>query len=68
VPVEKKTPAVIARLQELLEPHTAGDPISGLKWTRTTTRTISEELEKVGISVSHTTVARLLEELEYACG
>jgi len=49
----------------LLEPHTAGDPISGLKWTRKTTRTISEELEKVGTSVSHTTVARLLDELDY---
>ena len=39
--------------------------MTGLKWTRKTTRTISEELHKVDISVSHTTVARLLDELDY---
>ena len=39
--------------------------MTGLKWTRKTTRKISEELAKACISVSHTTVARLLYELEY---
>jgi Rhodopirellula transposase DDE domain len=55
----------VGRLHELLEPDTAGDPMTGLKWTRKTTRKISEELGKAGLCVSHTTVARLLEKLDY---
>jgi hypothetical protein len=39
--------------------------MTGLKWTRKTTRHISQELHKVAISVSHTTVARLLAKLDY---
>ena len=39
--------------------------MTGLKWTRKTTRHISQELHKVDISVSHTTVARLLDQLDY---
>ena len=39
--------------------------MTGLKWTRKTTRHISQELHKVDISVSHTTVARLLDKLAY---
>jgi len=56
---------VIPRLRALLETDTAGDPITGLKWTRKTTRNISEELGKAGIAVSRTTVARLLRALDY---
>ena len=39
--------------------------MTGLKWTRKTTRNISAELGKIGLCVSHTTVARLLAKLEY---
>jgi hypothetical protein len=53
------------RLQELLEIDTAGDPITGLKWTRKTTRKISQALHTAGLSVSRTTVARLLKQLNY---
>jgi hypothetical protein len=56
---------VISRIQTFLEIDTAGDPITGLKWTRKTTRKISKELGKAGIAVSHTTVARLLRNLKY---
>ncbi len=49
----------------MLEPDTAGDPITGIKWTRKTTHKISQELAQAGITVSHTTVARLLKELNY---
>jgi hypothetical protein len=55
----------VGRLHALLEADTAGDPLTGLKWTRKTTRKISEELGKAGLCVSHTTVARLLEKLDY---
>lgn len=39
--------------------------MTGLKWTRKTTRKISAELGKAGLSISHTTVARLLDQLDY---
>ena len=46
-------------------PATAGDPISGLKWTRKTTLKLAEELGKLAIEVSARTVARLLEGLKF---
>lgn len=44
----------------------AGDPVSGVKWTRRTTEKIAEELAVLGIQVCPQTVARLLKELDYA--
>ena len=49
-----------------MEHHTAGDPISGLKWTRKTTMKISKELRRVGIDISPKTVARLLKGLRFS--
>ena len=49
-----------------MEHHTAGDPITGLKWTRKTTLKISRELHKADIDVSPKTVARLLQELKFS--
>jgi len=57
---------VIDAIRRLLVHDTAGDPISGLKWTRKTTGKISRELEKMRISVSSKTVARLLKGLGYS--
>jgi len=50
----------------LLEHDTAGDPITGLRWSRRTTMTIAEELTALGISVSPNTVARLLLHMGYS--
>ena len=44
--------------------ETAGDPITGLKWTRKTTQKIAAELNSIDISVSPNTVARLLKKHE----
>ena len=44
---------------------TAGDPISGLKWSRRTTRSISEQLATMGIAASKNTVGRLLKQMGY---
>ncbi len=44
---------------------TAGDPISGLKWTRKTTIKLSTELRKLGIKAGPRTVARILDDLDY---
>ena len=44
---------------------TAGDPMSGLKWTRKTTSNIAEQLNTLGIAVSGNTVGRLLKAMDY---
>jgi hypothetical protein len=49
-----------------LEHDTAGDPMTGLRWSRRTTMTISEELAALGISISPNTVARLLHHMGYS--
>ncbi len=46
--------------------ETAGDPMTGLKWTRKATRKIAAELQREGIMVSDKTVAGLLDELGYS--
>lgn len=45
---------------------TAGDPVSGLKWTRKTTRRLSRALKRRRIPVGRTTVRRLLRKRRYA--
>jgi hypothetical protein len=59
------TPDIIAVLHCLLEHDTAGDPMTGLRWSRRTTTTIAEELAQLGIAVSPNTVARLLHDMGY---
>ena len=43
-----------------MEHETAGDPMTGLKWTHRTTAKIADELRALGIDVCPQTVARLL--------
>lgn len=52
-------------LDELLKDATAGDPITGLKWTKKTSRTISRELKRQGYEVGEDTVRRLLKKRRY---
>jgi hypothetical protein len=49
-----------------MEHETAGDPISGLKWTRKTTKKVAQQLAKLGIKVSSKTVGRILKKLDYS--
>ncbi len=49
-----------------MQHDTAGDPMSGLKWTQKTTNTIAMELQRVGINVGPKTVARLLKQMGYS--
>ena len=44
---------------------TAGDPVSGVKWTRRTTEKVADELALGGIDVSANTVGKLLKGLGY---
>ena len=49
-----------------MTPETAGDPVSGLKWTRRTTAKLADELRGLGIHVCPQTVARLLKAMGYS--
>ena len=53
-------------IKKLLEHETAGDPMSGLKWTRKTTQKIADELKSLGIDVGRTTVGKLLKKMKYS--
>jgi len=46
--------------------ETAGDPMTGLKWTRRTTEKIADELREIGITVCANTVCNLLRQMGYA--
>ena len=50
----------------MLEHDTAGDPLTGLRWTRKTPERIAELLQQTGIPISANTVARLLHDLDYS--
>ena len=52
-------------LDELVEDATAGDPVTGLKWTRKTSRKLSRALKRRGYPVGPDTVRRLLRQRKY---
>lgn len=49
-----------------MQHDTAGDPMTGLKWTRRTTARIAAELKSLGIQVSDRTVSKLLKQMGFA--
>ncbi len=63
--VEEVNLGLLANLRSIVEETTAGDPMSPLKWTSKSTRTIAEELTRCGHPVSSVTVGRCLEEMGY---
>jgi hypothetical protein len=65
-PVATADPKILRLLRRILEETTAGDPMSLLKWTGKSTRTIAAELTRQGHPVSAMTVWRCLEEMEYS--
>jgi hypothetical protein len=64
--VEVVDPAVRRHLLGILEETTAGDPMSLLKWTNKSTRTIAAEVTRLGHPISWPTVARCLHDLGYS--
>jgi hypothetical protein len=49
-----------------MEDETAGDPMTGLKWTKKTTKKIAEQLHLININISPNKVGDLLKELDYS--
>lgn len=52
-------------LDKLLKDATAGNPITGVKWTRKTSRNLAKELKRQGFRVEHSTIPRLARLLGY---
>jgi hypothetical protein len=53
-------------LEELVEPATRGHPMSPLRWTCKSVRVLAGELTRQGHTVSHQTVAEVLQHLGYS--
>jgi len=64
--IEGVDPGVGDLLAKILAETTAGDPMSQLKWTSKSTRTMAEELTRLGHPVSWVTVARCLNDMGYS--
>jgi len=62
----QKIPEIIDKIKKLMQNETAGNPMSGLKWTKKTTQKIADELNWLGIKVSKNTVGMLLKEMKYS--
>jgi len=63
---ETKWPKLMHTLGGLVEPAARGDPMSPLRWTCKSTRTLAAELKRLGFAVSHTKVAELLKKKGYS--
>ena len=59
-PYEELNPEVWPALEKLVSPVTRGDPMSALRWTCKSTRTLADELRTGGIQICAGTVAKLL--------
>lgn len=51
-----------------MQDATAGDPITGIRWTRKTLRALQRALRRTGFTVGFVTIGRLLRQLHYAIG
>ncbi len=63
--ITETDPMIAIDLKKLIDPETAGDPESPLRWTIKSTRTIQAELLKKNHIISHVRVASLLKEEGY---
>ena len=64
--ISQTTPTLLIELESLIEPVTRGDPMSPLRWTVKSTRTLAKELANKGYSIGKSAVATLLDSLGYS--
>ena len=65
-PITETDPGLVDALEALVDPVTRGDPMSPLKWTSKSTRTLAATLTDQGHPVSSWTVGKLLHTLGYS--
>jgi hypothetical protein len=56
----------VRALQDLLRDDTAGDPISGLRWTHRSLRKLCKALQRQGIRLAAPTIGRLLRQQHFS--
>jgi len=64
--IEEIDSQIIEDLDRLVEPTSRGDPESPLRWTCLSTRNLATALQEMGHTVSHTTIAKLLDQEGYS--
>ena len=64
--VEETQPGIKQAISDLLEIYTKGDPETPLLWTSKSLRHIESALHEKGFTVDHTTLSRLLKEMDYS--
>lgn len=64
--LREENPKLVAKIEDLVEHVTRGDPQKPLRWTCKSVRKVEKSLVKAGYSVSYRTVARILHEQEYS--
>ncbi len=65
-PLTATDPGLMQALEALVDPVTRGDPMSALRWTSKSTRTLANELTGQGHRVSSSTVGQLLHQAGYS--
>ena len=63
---EDEQDGLLDALESLIDPATRGDPMSPLRWTCKSTRTLADELESMGFNISHAKVSALLKAQGYS--
>jgi hypothetical protein len=63
---EVEQPGILKALDALVEPHTRGDPMSPLRWTCRSTRSLADELKSQGFVISSVKVGELLKAQDYS--
>jgi hypothetical protein len=64
--IRAKDPTLLSDLDSLIEPTVRGDPMSGIRWTCKSTRSLSKELHQKGHTISHMTIAQELKDQKYS--
>jgi Rhodopirellula transposase DDE domain len=65
-PLVQTDPTIVEALEELVEPHTRGDPVSPLRWTLKSTSKLAAELTSRDHPISARKVAALLKDADYS--
>jgi len=61
-----KEEMLLAHIEEIVSPHTRGNPMNVLLWTSKSVRNIAKELRQKGIEICHKTVSVLLLQLGFS--
>jgi len=64
--VSDKDPTLLKDLDEMIEPVTRGDPENPLRWSAKSTLKLTDELNKLGHSVTQPTVYSILKQQKYS--